>query len=70
MPGLDQGPAVKRALGAVLTATAVDLWVLSRTPPLAPDDNATVRAWLSVHGFDLSRLQARGASVAYPDAPR
>ena len=46
------------------------LWVLSRTPQLTPDDNASVRAWLQAHGFDLSRLQAHGPSVAHADPSR
>ncbi|WP_395139715.1 lipocalin family protein [Schlegelella aquatica] len=33
------------------------LWVLSRSPALSPDDDATIRTRLREQGFDLSRLQ-------------
>lgn len=34
------------------------LWVLSRTPALAPDDDRLIRQTLQAQGFDLGRLQA------------
>ena len=34
------------------------LWVLSRTPELAPEDDVAIRATLQKQGFDLTRLQA------------
>jgi len=33
------------------------LWVLSRTPTLAPADESAIRSWLTQQGYDLARWQ-------------
>lgn len=42
------------------------LWVLSRTPVLAADDEAVIRARLQQQGFDLTRLQMHPQGKATP----
>jgi apolipoprotein D and lipocalin family protein len=44
------------------------LWVLSRTPTLAPADEATIRARLIEQGFDLTRLQGHTHPSPQPTA--
>ena len=34
------------------------LWVLSRTPSLSAEDEATIRARLQEQGYDIARLQS------------
>jgi apolipoprotein D and lipocalin family protein len=45
------------------------LWVLSRTPQLAPADETAIRSRLTQQGFDLARWQAH-THTAKADAPR
>lgn len=45
------------------------LWVLSRTPRLAPADESAIRSRLIQQGFDLARWQAH-PHTATADAPR
>lgn len=45
------------------------LWVLSRTPALAADDEAAIRSRLLVKGFDLARLQMHPQGKASAPAP-
>lgn len=45
------------------------LWVLSRTPSLAPADETAIRSRLAEQGFDLARWQNHPHTPA-PDAPR
>jgi apolipoprotein D and lipocalin family protein len=45
------------------------LWVLSRTPRLAPADETAIRSQLTQQGFDLARWQAH-PHTATADAPR
>lgn len=33
------------------------LWVMSRTPTLAPADESAIRSWLTQQGYDLARWQ-------------
>jgi apolipoprotein D and lipocalin family protein len=40
------------------------LWVLSRSPTLAADDEATIRARLRQQGYDLARMQAHPQGAA------
>lgn len=40
------------------------LWVLSRTPQLAPEDDAAIRERLTAQGFDLTRLQPHAQAAA------
>ncbi|MCU0967802.1 MAG: lipocalin family protein [Rubrivivax sp.] len=42
------------------------LWILSRTPTLAGEDEADIRSFLKNDGFDLSRWQ----NHPHPNAPR
>ena len=45
------------------------LWVLSRTPTLAPADESAIRSRLAQQGFDLARWQTHPHSPA-AEAPR
>ena len=45
------------------------LWVLSRTPGLAPADESAIRSRLTQQGFDLARWQAHPHTLA-TEAPR
>ena len=45
------------------------LWVLSRTPKLAPADESAIRSRLTQQGFDLARWQTHPHSPA-AEAPR
>lgn len=42
------------------------LWILSRTPTLAPQDRAAINAQLQQQGFDLARLQEDPHPAAKP----
>ncbi len=42
------------------------LWVLARQPQLQPADEASIRAFLTPLGYDLSRWQAHSHSAAKP----
>ena len=45
------------------------LWVLSRTPALATEDEAAIRSRLQAQGFDLGRLQMHPQAKAGPPPP-
>jgi apolipoprotein D and lipocalin family protein len=45
------------------------LWVLSRTPSLAPGDEVAIRSRLGELGFDLARWQAHAHPSAAPAVP-
>ncbi len=45
------------------------LWILSRSPALAADDEAAIRSRLLTQGFDLARLQMHPQGKAGPPTP-
>jgi apolipoprotein D and lipocalin family protein len=45
------------------------LWVLSRTPALAPADETAIRSELAAKGFDLARWQAHPHKAAVTPGP-
>lgn len=54
----------------VSESTREYLWVLSRTPGLAPADESAIRSRLTQQGFDLARWQAHPHAPASQTTPR